>query len=161
MNFIKKIQEWRFKKQGLLKNSKYKVDKLIFNAAFLVFLFYLLSILYANDFNFNKNIYVYCDGNEYPKGCENPFYCDSGLCVSGNGLSAKDKQLCTFDWCKSETLPPFFEYGKKYDGSAEKLGLAAILIFAVAGLINHLIHNKGFKLEVNNDDEKDNNNIFI
>lgn len=148
MNFKDKFQEWRFKKQGLSKFlPDYKIDKVIFNSAFLVFMIFLFYILYSHGFNFDTNIYVKCPVEE-TKGCKNPFYCPGGLCVASETLSAKDKQKCTMDWCKEPVISPGFEYGKKYDGSEQNLTIFAIFVFSIALVSNHLIHNKGYKLNV-------------
>lgn len=154
MAFKDKFQEWRFKKQGLAKHiiPEYKIDKLIFNLAFLVFIIYFSYLLYGNGFSFENNIYIHCPLEEV-KGCKNPFYCPGGLCVASETLSIKDKEKCIYSWCKEPVIEPGFEFGKKYDGSSEKLGGCAILLFSIAFLINHFLHNKGFKFNIEEDKE--------
>ena len=122
--FIKIINTDRFK---TWKNG-YKFDKWIFQTAMFFIFGLMFYIAWSNNFQLN---YFDCRTGDYitgpTKGCDNPFYEPA-------------------DWTNEKYLPNG-EYGFKPTPLFNNLGGISVGVFILAGILNHLIYNKGFKIK--------------
>ncbi len=140
MSLKSKFNNWRWKET----KKGYIFDKVIFNLAFLLIILFLFSIVASYDFDFSLNMYYKCD---QPRPCENPFYNAS---VSTSNILYKGKNItdiCPYDWCDDEFLPPGFEHGKPPNLLFRLVWPVTLLLCILALVFNHYIHNKGYKIE--------------
>ena len=117
------MQKDRFK---LFRNTNYKIDRWVFTFFMFLIFGWLFFVAYAH--NFNLDYYECIDPNPYYDSgilCENPFY----------------KQT---SWKNQEFLPPG-EYGTKPTTLFNSIFYVPFIFLFLAGVFNHLIHNRGSK----------------
>lgn len=108
-----------------LKSGPYKSDRWIWNGAMLLIFFWLWLIAYQADYNLD---YFKCgDGERLYIGahqtCPNPFYNPAN------------------DWKCHEELA-YGEYGTRPSSLFNNAGIVTVVILVLAGLFNHIIHNR-------------------
>ena len=129
----------------------YKFDKVIFLGVFLIVSGFILYIFYINNFDLNPHLYFNCE----QEICENPYYKINAECKQQLKIlwlipiyTTKDcKEDC--DWCKEQLLFKG-EYGTKPNGSffINNAYIFSFFILILGFFINHKIHNKGKKFDI-------------
>ena len=111
----------------------YKVNKWIFNGALILSIGWLLMAAYAEDFDFSNKTSLKCPLG--PSQCYNPLY-QSPSCKLG-------------EVCNREYLLPGETHGKDQSFWFKYSDAASLLMITGAVVINHLLYNRDFKIEVN------------
>lgn len=129
----------------------YKFDKYIFWVTFLIICSGIFALFYVNDFNTSPNFYVKCNYDFCPNPLKLPeFECQNELKILWFITLYKDEDCtrnCIEPWCDMETLPRG-EYGKKQPLIMALSPLIAFLIFVISFFVNHFMHNKGKKFDM-------------
>jgi len=137
-------------KRFRITDQGYKFDKLIFFGIFVMVLSLVLFVMYSNEFNFDLHPYVICTGET----CKNPYYdlidCKQTLKIlwSIPIYTTKDCRI-DCDWCNQEFLT-YGEYGTKPKNGflLNNLAWIGILLMFFGLLMNHILHNKGNKFDI-------------
>jgi len=119
----------------------YRFDRLFF-AGFVVLsllFFVLIFLIYGSDRSYH--IHYVCNtsmqnvpGYSPQPFCENPFYLNHPVCESmWDGA------------CDQKTVMNGFEFGDPAPSVVKYFGLILGVLLALTFLINHLVHNRGFK----------------
>lgn len=120
----KKVSEKRFKRFS----SGYRIDRWIFQVAMFTIFGYLFFV--AHSYNYDLDYYK-CGSQDTPEyikqnlaqqDCKNPFYKEP-------------------TWKNQEYLPPG-EYGTKLGPLFHSAYYSPFLLFGIALLLNHIIHNR-------------------
>lgn len=119
--------------------GQYKFNPNIFYIGISLMIILLGCIFYSVGFNMNDQIYFKCN---QVTPCENPFYKTSTV------LEEKYKSKCVYSWCNDEYLQPGFEFGNKPSWIIQNFGILASLIMIVCLGINHFLHNKNIKWDL-------------
>lgn len=123
LGFWEKASQNRFK-----SFSGYKLDRWLFQFIMWGLFIFLGLFVYINDFELD---YYVCDPGANPytgqslEGCENPFYKPAS-------------------WKNQEILPAG-EYGKPPSTLFNSIWIITIGSFLFGAIINHIIHNRGYK----------------
>ena len=137
----------------------YRFDKAIVWCAFGIILalaFYLLSV---QGFNTSPYFYIRCDEESCPNPLKDPtFTCRNEVKILWLFPVYQDKfcmRNCVEEWCKWEFLPRG-EYGNRPPMLLRYFGVVSFGILFMAILLNHLVHNKGkrFDLELRISEKK-------
>jgi len=124
----------------------YIYDKRIFWGAMVLIIAFFFLIAYKNDFSLKYEFTLECKPGD---PCGNPLAEEDYFIY--NSITGKDyKKDCTAQWCNEELLPTG-KYGKKPDRFYYYFTPFCIALVVLGLLLNHLLHNKGKKpdLELN------------
>jgi len=121
----------------------YIYDKVIFISLIFLLLLGFFFALKENNFNFNKQyIYYECVGSE---PCRNPL---KELICTNELVWGKDCSIeCKEEWCYKDWLLPD-QYGEKEPQFNKNFPNIAFLSFIICLLLNHVIHNKKNKFDI-------------
>lgn len=119
------------------KFGEYRFDKLIFGIFTLtmLFIFVIMFLVYGSDRT--EHIYYTCNTAGDQPFCENPFL--------------NNHPTCERIWdgaCDQELIMNGFSYGEKAPWIVDAWGFIVGGLLFCAFLINHLIHNRGKRLEM-------------
>ena len=127
----------------------YKFDKRIFWAAMILIFSTIFLIMWTYKFDFSLHPYFNCKF----AFCENPYYkmdsCSQELKILWV-IPLYKTQDCRINckWCNLETLT-LGEYGERPNNFLfNNMSLISFIIILIAFGVNHLIHNKGRKFDV-------------
>ena len=127
----------------------YKFDKLIFFGVFAIVVSAVISIMYLNNFDFSTHPYFEC----HRQTCKNPYYnmqCKQSLNILWV-IPLYQTQDCKIgcDWCNSELLP-IGTYGERPKAGflMDHLVQFSFLLMLLGILINHFVHNRGKKFDI-------------
>ena len=126
----------------------YKFDKIIFYIIFILVTGFVMFKFYEYNFDFTPKPYFECK----QAFCKNPLYqsdCKQQLKILWviPLYTTRDcKEICV--WCNKEILPKGI-YGEKPDDYyMNNLGLFAFFLFMFGMVLNHLLHNRGKKFDL-------------
>ncbi len=128
----------------------YRYDRILFLCVFLIFLLLVLNIMYVNNFDFSTKPYFKCNY----ESCRNPYYemqnCNQQLNILWMiPLYTTEDCHKTCEWCNQEYLSNGV-YGELPKASFlyNNILLISIGLLAIGLLLNHFIHNRGKKFDI-------------
>lgn len=115
----------------------YYFNKKIMRVALVIMLLVAVGIMWEEDFDFSDHVTYNCPVDSVAP-CENPFRYENYETFSW--LECPDPDVCKYDFVMpgqtiGEPIPP----GVKY------FSLFVFFLMAAAFLVNHLVHNRGYK----------------
>lgn len=121
--FVEKVDRWKVRYV-----NGYIIDRRIFLLLMVVIISLTIYGFSRYDWNFEQKIYLSCDS---PTPCQNPLY-----------------ERCSEWYCQEQLIPAGFEYGEKPDSFFMNFNMYVLLLVIVAFVLNHIIHNRNFELNV-------------